>query len=148
MDVKCGTFVGKMSRLATLCSLFMHYKDAIDGLVRLYIKHGYPSDLVMKWIKDNFKTCWEKCISVNSNVDREHDDMLVLKSEFNTAWNYFSAHELGDVVLEYWWTWMNQANNDHFDNNAGYYRYDALIGGLELSIWSSAPRSVLTLALS
>jgi hypothetical protein len=132
LDVKRGTFVGEMSRLATLCSLFTHYKDAIDGLVGLYIKRGYPSDLVMKWMKDNFKTRWEKCISINSNVDREHDDVLVLKSEFNTAWNYFSAHELGDVILEYWRTWMNQADNDHFDNNNGYYRYDTSIGGLEL----------------
>jgi len=131
MDVKRGTFIGEMSRLATLSSLFTHYKDAIDSLCGLYIKRGYPSDLVMKWMKDNFKTRWEKRISVGSNADREHDDVLVLKSEFNTAWNYFSAHELGDVVLGYWRTWMNQADNDQFDNQSGYYRYDASIGGLE-----------------
>ena len=101
MDVKCGTFIKEMSRLATLSSTFMHYKDTIDGLVGLYIKHGYPSNLVMKWMKDKFKTHWEKCISISSNAECEHNDMLVLKSEFNTAWNYFSAHKLEDTVLGY-----------------------------------------------
>jgi hypothetical protein len=60
MDVKRGTFIREMSRLATLCSQFAHYKDAIDSLVGLYIKCGYLSDLVMKWMRDNFKTRWEK----------------------------------------------------------------------------------------
>ena len=131
LDVKRGTFIGEMSRLATLSSIFTHYKDAIDSLVGLYIKRGYPSDLVMKWMRDNFRVRWEKRLSVNSDVEREHNDVLVLKSEFNTAWNYFQAHELGDVVLGYWRTWMNQADNDQFDAQAGYYRYDASIGGLE-----------------
>jgi len=131
LDVKRGTFVGEMSRLATLSSLFTHYKDAISALVGLYIKRGYPSDLVMKWMKDNFKVRWEKRINDSSNAEREHSDVLVLKSEFNTAWNYFSAHELGDVVLGYWRTWMNQADSDQFDAQAGYYRFDASIGGLE-----------------
>jgi len=85
LDVKRGTFIGEMSRLATLCSLYTHYKDAIDGLCGLYIKRGYPSDLIMKWMRDNYATRWEKCISVNGNVSREHSDVLVLKSEFNTA---------------------------------------------------------------
>jgi len=131
LDVKRGTFVGEMSRLATLSSLFTHYKDAIDALVGLYIKRGYPSDLVMKWMKDNFKTRWEKRINEGSNAEREHSDVLVLKSEFNTSWNYFSAHELGETVLGYWRTWMNQADSDQFDAQAGYYRFDASIGGLE-----------------
>jgi hypothetical protein len=132
IDVKRGTFIGEMSRLATLCSQFAHYKEAIDGLVGLYIKRGYPSDLVMKWMRDNFKTRWEKRISVNSKVEREHDDVLVLKSQFNSAWNYFSAHELGETVLGYWRTWFDQADINRFDNNNGYYRYGPDVGGLDL----------------
>ena len=76
--------------------------------------------LVMKWTKDNFRVCWEKCLSVSSNAEREHSDILVLKSEFNTAWNYFSAHELGDVILGYWRTWFNQADTNHFDTQNGH----------------------------
>jgi len=132
LDVKRGTFIGEMSRLATLSSIFTHYKDAIDSLVGLYIKRGYPSDLVLKWMKDNFKVRWEKRISVSSNAEHEHNDVLVLKSSFNTAWNYFSAHELGDVVLGYWRTWCIQAAENHFNSNEGFYRFDSSIGDLEL----------------
>jgi len=86
----------------------------------------------MKWMKDNFRGRWEKRISVSSNAEREHNDVLVLKSSFNTAWNYFSAHELGDVVLGYWRTWSIQAAENHFDNDKGFYRFDSSIGDLEL----------------
>jgi hypothetical protein len=35
-----------------------------------------------------------------------YNDVLVLKSEFNTALNYFSAKELGDTILGYWHSWL------------------------------------------
>jgi hypothetical protein len=56
----------------------------------------------------------------------------VLKSQFNSAWNYFSAHELGETVLGYWQAWFDQADINHFDNNNGYYRYGPDIRGLDL----------------
>ena len=37
LDVKRGTFIGEMSRLATLSITLSVYKDAIRGLVALYI---------------------------------------------------------------------------------------------------------------
>jgi hypothetical protein len=33
----------------------------------------------------------------------------VLKSYFNTAWNYFSAHELGETIIGYWRQWLKHA---------------------------------------
>lgn len=128
LDVKRGTFIGEMSRLATLSSLHTHYKDAIDALAGLYIKRGYPSDLVYYWLKDNFTKRWENRLIVKDQSDAA--DVLVLKSSFNTAWNYFNAHELGETVLGYWRTWMDQAANNHFDYNSGMGRDDGDIGGL------------------
>jgi hypothetical protein len=130
LDVKRGTFIGEMSRLATLSSLFTHYKDAIDGLCGLYIKRGYPSDLVMHWMRDNFSKRWENRLTIRNKGG--HDDVLVLKSEFNTAWNYFNSHELGDTVLGYWRTWFNQADNGYLAAEDGYYRFDGSRGGLDL----------------
>jgi hypothetical protein len=52
-----------------------------------------------------------------------HDDILVLKSEFNTAWNYFSAKELGDTVLGYWRGWLAAAESNTFS-----IRYPAFSG--------------------
>jgi len=98
LDVKRGTYIGEMSRLATLCSLHSHYIDAIRGLSALYIVRGYPSNLVTNWTRSNIGQRWQNRLSDNR---REHGNVLALKSEFNTAWNYFSAKELGDTVLGY-----------------------------------------------
>ena len=49
--------------------------------------------------------------------------MLVLKSEFNTAWNYFSATELGETVLGYWRGWLAAA-----ESNAHNIQYLAFSG--------------------
>jgi hypothetical protein len=109
-----------MSRLATLCSLHSHYIDAIWGLYSLYIARGYPSNLVINWTKSNIVGCWQNRLADNRRV---HDDVLVLKSEFNTAWNYFSTKELGDTVLGYWCGWLAAAESNTFS-----IRYPAFTG--------------------
>ncbi|KAL7283876.1 hypothetical protein ACG7TL_001146 [Trametes sanguinea] len=40
----------------------------------------------------------------------------ILKSTYNTAWNYFSAKELGDEILGYWRSWYERA--DRGENTA------------------------------
>jgi hypothetical protein len=111
IDVKRGTFIGEMSRLATLSSLYSHYLDAVKGLATLYISRGYPQDLVYKWLKDNITERWEKRLN---EVRPEPRELLVLKSYYNTTWNYFNAKELGDTVLGYWRTWLEKAERNEF----------------------------------
>lgn len=103
-DVKRGTYLGELSRLAALSSRIDHYSDAVKGLAALYCKRGYPHELVQKWTRENFAVRWQKRLEAAAPraSDAEHDAVLVLKSEYNTAWNYFSAKELGDTVLGYW----------------------------------------------
>ena len=55
LDVKRGTFIGEMSRLATLSTTLSVYKDAIRGLVALYIRRGYPANLVNSWMRNNIR---------------------------------------------------------------------------------------------
>jgi hypothetical protein len=112
IDVKRGTYIGEMSRLATLCSLRSHYVDAIHSLCSLYLARGYPKQLVLKWTKDNMQTRWHNRLTVKEK--REHNDVLVLKSEFNTAWNYFNAKELGDTIIGYWRGWLAAAEAGQF----------------------------------
>jgi hypothetical protein len=88
-----------MSRLATISSNYSVYCDTISGLAALYIAHGYPSDLVHYWVKSNIQEWWEKHLNL---MKRQHNSVLVLKSEFNTTWNYFSASELGNTILGFW----------------------------------------------
>ncbi|KAJ2983865.1 hypothetical protein NUW54_g10588 [Trametes sanguinea] len=103
-DVKRGTFIGEMSRLATLSSQFTSYLDSIRDLVGLYVRRGYPHSDVKKWTKRYLMERWEKRLS-ESTGDATSSDVLVLKSTYNTAWNYFSAKELGDEILGYWRSW-------------------------------------------
>jgi hypothetical protein len=102
LDVKRGTFLGELSRLAVLSSLETSYHDAVNFLIGLYIVRGYPSDLVYKWAQENISVRWSQRFSNR----RENTDVLVLKSVYKTAWNYFNAKELGDTIFNYWREWL------------------------------------------
>lgn len=137
LDVKRGTFIGEMSRLATLSSVKSHYVEAMKGLVSLYVKRGYPDHVVNTWLKANFTERWNKRLNENK---REHAEVLVLKSEFNTAWNYFNAKELGDEMFTYWRTWMRLAESGSYNPAHPAFEFrDASIGetpdSLRSEIW-------------
>ena len=98
MDVWRGTFTGEMSWLAMLSSEFPTYLDAVHDLVCLYVKRGYPMDLVNAWVRKYLQTRWEQRLS-NKPVSSETESVLVLKTHYNPTWNYFSTKELGDTIL-------------------------------------------------
>lgn len=114
LTVRRGAFIGEMSRLAMLSSLYTHYFDAIKGLVAIYVKRGYPQDIVSAWVKSNVSERWEKRLN---EVRQENSDVLVLKSVYNTAWDYFSAHELGEQVLGFWRQWIVEAEAGRYSIN-------------------------------
>jgi hypothetical protein len=101
-DVKKGTFVGEMSRLATLCSSPDAYIEAIMDLKSIYIARGYPVNLINSWLKDHTATRWRNRLG----DPRKANDAFVLKSCFNEAWNNFNVHELGQVVVDSWLSWL------------------------------------------
>ena len=114
LDVKRGTFIGEMSRMATLSSKQSHYFDACTALVALYVKRGYPEKLVVQWLSNNIKERWGKRLNTES---RDSPDVLVLKTEYNSAWNYFNATELGNTILGYWREWLDRAERGDWNNN-------------------------------
>lgn len=126
-DVKRGTFIGEMSRLATLCSLKSDYIESIKGLVALYQKRGYPLPVVNTWVKKYWHERWEKRLS---EIKPDVADVLVLKSEFNTAWNYFSATELGNTILGYWRDWIIHAEQSGGTPSLRYPLYSGNLAGL------------------
>ncbi|THH09686.1 hypothetical protein EW146_g8612 [Bondarzewia mesenterica] len=110
-DVKKGTFIGEMSRLATLSSKTEHYIAAIGELGDLYVGRGYPRDLVRMWTKDNLETRWTQ------RLDDPHKvpiDVFVLKTAYNPIWYRFDIKELSKSITESWDSsltvfWDNQA---------------------------------------
>ena len=112
LDVKRGVYIGELSRLAVLCSKLDIYIGAIKDLNALYLKRGYPLELVMTWCRKNIRTRWENRFT---SREAEHDEgVLVLKSRFNDVWNWFSAAELGKTVTEYWSEWYTRAELGRF----------------------------------
>jgi hypothetical protein len=79
----------------------------------LYIKRGYPSKLVHTWLKNNIDKRWSQRLSTRTQASS--DELLVLKSEYNTAWNYFSAKELEETLLGYWRKYCDTAASLGFD---------------------------------
>ena len=112
LDVKRGTFYGEMSRLATLSSTLEYYDGAVKWLVALYVGRGYPKPLVERWLKDKYAERWNNRVSI---PEEEEGGVLVLKSEFNTAWGLFNAHELGNTIQAYMRNWLNRAERMDFN---------------------------------
>jgi len=127
LDVKRGTFIGEMSRLAVLSSKHSHYLESIRGLCTLYIARGYPLDLIKNWTRLNITVRWSNRL-VNREPKEQLGNLLVLKSSFNTAWNYFNAHELGDTVIGYWRSWLAAAESENFSTR--YPKYSGAVGEL------------------
>ncbi|OBZ78470.1 hypothetical protein A0H81_01615 [Grifola frondosa] len=98
-DVKKGTYIGEMSRLAVLSSKPEHYSDAIEQLKQLYIGRGYPLDLVRKWTNDNYSKRWVKKLT---NVNNVAETPFVIKSHFSPSWSLFDVHKLGQSVVNSW----------------------------------------------
>jgi hypothetical protein len=67
------------------------------------------------------KERWQKHLTDNRC---EHNGILVLKSEFNMAWNYFSAKELGDTVLGYWRSWLATAESGTYSTRYPMFTRD------------------------
>ena len=147
IDVKRGTFLGEMSRLAALCSRYEYYQDAMHSLQGLYRARGYPTGLTSQWLRDNLSNKWEKRYESHAlNVETEEKaTFVVLKSEFNPVLNYFNAKELGDTIVSEWRSAMEMWSNDkipecYTDNwNLGKIWYQE-----ERELGDSLPDSVKT----
>ena len=100
-DVKKGTFIGEMSRLATLSSCHEYYSEAIIDLRNLYLARGYPPDLVKNWIRENFGKRWNDRLR-EAKTKSSSEGAFVLKSHFNPAWSSFNVHDLGETVVNSW----------------------------------------------
>ncbi|THG95847.1 hypothetical protein EW145_g7889 [Phellinidium pouzarii] len=104
IDVKRGTFLGEMSRLATLCSQPKFYLEAMTELAALYVARGYPIGLIKAWLRENLLKRWKQRLDPKPVEGSGHDKVFVLKTIFNPAWNGFNVNKLRDIVTETWVT--------------------------------------------
>jgi hypothetical protein len=97
-DVKRGTFIGEMSRLASLSSTPEIYQDSLQGLATLYIERGYPARLVKSWVEKNSQVRWSFRLSQLEPAG----NVLVLKSRFNPVWDTFNVNRLYETIIAEW----------------------------------------------
>ncbi|GLB45374.1 hypothetical protein LshimejAT787_2200370 [Lyophyllum shimeji] len=106
IDVKKGMFSGEMSRMATLSSTLPVYKEAVKDLIGLYCNRGYPERLLKSWAKSQIDERWSNRLRVKED---KLEGVLVLKTEFNQAWDYFNVKELGMTITSVWRKWLTKA---------------------------------------
>jgi hypothetical protein len=135
-DVKRGTFMGEMSRLATLCSRWEYYAAALRDLANLYQARGYPTHVIKAWLKANIKERWQKRLCVKSG--EEHGSVLVLKTVFNHSWDWFNVGDLGSIITRDW------------DNSLSMFEEDRITPELctdtDLAFSSAIPPNLCTFA--
>lgn len=98
LDVKKGTFMGELSRLATLCSNDVLYYEACTDLRSLYIRRGYPVNLVKSWYNTYAKSFWEERLREKP----PQKDVQVLRTTFNPIWEHVSISDVQDAVSKQW----------------------------------------------
>jgi hypothetical protein len=98
-DVKRGTFLGEMSRLATLSSSLGTYEEALCHLKTLYVARGYPEPLLNCWLRENKEKRWTTRLA---DPERRIGNVFVLKSQFNPILDSFNVHDLFDVIRKEW----------------------------------------------
>lgn len=97
--VKKGTFVGELSRLATLSTKFDDFSSACKELANIYIARGYPPMLIAAWLRNNYRARWDARLRESSP---QRADVLVLKSEYNISWDWFNVQQLSETVKTGW----------------------------------------------
>ncbi|KAG8958309.1 hypothetical protein FRC05_009080 [Tulasnella sp. 425] len=102
-DVKRGTFLGEMSRLACLSSKRSFYDDALRELRDIYLGRGYPMGLVDSWLRNHAQERWDQ----RYEEKRVRDGVHVLKSVFNPVWDFVKTADLSEAIMFHWAPFMD-----------------------------------------
>jgi phosphoenolpyruvate carboxylase len=67
-DIKRGTFISKLCRLATLSSKLEHYLDAVRKVSNLYVLQGYLAKMIKHWRKLYILKHWKVKDEIINNL--------------------------------------------------------------------------------
>ncbi|KAG8684899.1 hypothetical protein FRC09_015076 [Ceratobasidium sp. 395] len=98
LDVKRGTYLGELSRMATLCSTLILYNEACKELRELYIKQGYPPNLIASWHNKYANEFWDWRLTTREAPPK----IQVVRTRFNPVWEDVNIHDIETAVKEQW----------------------------------------------
>lgn len=109
LDVKRGTFIGELSRLAALSSTRAYYEQAVSDVRMIYLSRGYPDTLLKSWIGKFVDRQWER----RHDPTREAEPVSgVLKTVFNPVWEHLDIHVIQEAINEKWFPfWISELEN-------------------------------------
>jgi hypothetical protein len=96
--VKRAAFCGEISRIARLCSKYPTYYEQVAYVRDIYLKRGYPSELLHHWIRAEARNRWDS--RYKDSPEGQGESALWLKSEYNSVWQHIDLHKV--------WSAMNQ----------------------------------------
>ncbi|KAF9254015.1 hypothetical protein L218DRAFT_804452, partial [Marasmius fiardii PR-910] len=67
------------------------------------------------WTKSYKEARWKNRLS-DKEVNVTDESLLVLKTEFNLAWNYFSAAEIQSTMVDWWTEWLSRAETGNYSS--------------------------------
>ena len=98
LDVKKGTFVGELSRLAALSSNRDYYNESLAELKMIYASRGYPENLINHWLFKYGLDRWQRRHESRDVGGSVH----VLKSVFNPVWEYVDIKDVYQAMMKEW----------------------------------------------
>ncbi|QRV95264.1 hypothetical protein RhiJN_23282 [Ceratobasidium sp. AG-Ba] len=101
VDVKRGTFIGEITRMATLSSTKEYYEAALKDLRDLYVARGYPPHLVKTWLVKHATARWKARLAPRELEDQS-SGLHVLKTVFNGVWDYVNIHAVHEAIMSEW----------------------------------------------
>ena len=98
IHVKRAAFSGEISRMARICSKHDFYFDQVAYVRDIYLKRGYPRQLLARWIRNEAKSRW-----ANRYKDSSEDEggrALWMKSTYNNVWSFIDLHKVWSAMNE------------------------------------------------
>ena len=111
-DVKKGTYISELSRLAHLSSQKSYYQDAVHDANVIYMARGYPPRILVKWSKEHLNRIWAQSRSSKTESHGEETRLWVIKTHFNPALEYVNVQELQTAIETEWRKGIAQAESD------------------------------------
>ena len=102
IDVKRGTYMSELSRLAHLSSKVSFYYDAVHDANSIYLARGYPPKVINKWVKQHAAKLWRKSRSETTISTVEGERLWVIKTEFNPAVEHVNVRHLKESIENKW----------------------------------------------
>jgi hypothetical protein len=96
--VKRAAFCGEVSRIARVCSKYSTYYKEIEYVRDIYLKRGYPGELLYNWISAEARNRWDT--RYKDAPEGEEVSALWLKSEYNNVWQHIDLRDVWSAMVD------------------------------------------------